>query len=346
MARSHGKLLCSIWEDDDFLALPAGAQRLYMLLISQRKTTMVGCLDLKPARWARLAPDTTIDDIRQAARQLHDARFIVLDEETDELVVRTLVRHDGVRATANSNLLKGFWSAWESIESPTLRRVVIAHIPDDVWEAKKYEPPVAALEMRRSDPPEPPVPTAGSNQERELVPTNGSDPRSEPRGRAPSTFHLPPSNVRSSSSAVTSTGAEPEPVDDDDRRASAPPSERVAAVAKLVGERDHAEAVADDVDIPEPRAHKRKCIRNRQRDAALADLVHRHLELTDREIADLVPPWFVGEAPPSARHLAAVPPPEPDPACPDCHGEGRFLVDATGQGTVQECDCKYRREAS
>ena len=105
MARQHAKLLAAIWSDADFLALPSSAQRLYMLLLSQPKLSIVGCLDYMPARWARLAPDTTPHDVEQAARLLHERHFVVIDSMTEELVIRTLVKHDGVRATANSNLL-------------------------------------------------------------------------------------------------------------------------------------------------------------------------------------------------------------------------------------------------
>jgi hypothetical protein len=287
MARSHAKLFCSIWEDEDFIALPGSAQRLYMLLISQRKTTMVGCLDLKPARWARLAPDTTIDDIRHAARQLAAARFIVLDEETDELVVRTLVRHDGIRAVANSKLLMGFWGQWEAIESPALRRVVIDNVPDDVWEAKRFTPPAAALEMRRSDPPEPPVPTDGSNRERELVPSNGSDHRTDP-ARAhvpPSAFRLPPSAL--SSSVVTETGDEPMPVDDDDRD---PLLGLVTATAVVLGDRDHRQALDDGVEVRNRRAHRDACIERWCADQRLADAAVANPDLRPDQLADVVDP--------------------------------------------------------
>lgn len=213
MARSHGQVLASVWEDPDWISMSAGAQRLYMLLLSQKKLSLAGCLVYTPARWARLAPDTTVDEVERAARELHDRRFIAVDDDTCELVIRTLVRHDGVRHTANRNLLLGLWSAWDAIESQSLRQVVIDNLPDEVWESVKVSPPAEAVEMRRSDQPKPPVPTAGSDRQSEPpVPTNGSNRGSEPRGRARSTSHLPPTNPLPST--VHSTG-DPATLDDE-----------------------------------------------------------------------------------------------------------------------------------
>lgn len=142
-----------------------------------------------------------------------------------------------------------------------------------------------------------------------------------------------------SSSATPEAGAPPEPVDDDDGRSAEPP-ERVAAVAEIVGRRDHEQALADGIEVPRPDAHLRKCIRNRQRDVALQRLVLLHAGRSDQEIADLVLPWHAGSGPPG-RHLASVPrsPLEPDPNCPYCEGTGVAVED--GRGEVG-CECRYR----
>jgi hypothetical protein len=341
MARSHAKLLAAIWSDPEFIAMPTDAQRLYMLLLSQPKMSIVGCIDFMPARWARLAPDTTAVDVERSAWVLHEHRFVVIDLATEELVIRTLVKHDGVRATANRNLLKGFWSAWEAIESAALQQAVTDQIPDDVWDAQKLPPPAAALEMRRSEPPEPPVPTAGSNQTDESVPTAGANHGSEPRGRAPSTFHLPPSTFpSSSSSAVTATGADPEAVDDDDDPEPADEralldarrlvgvthdEKRQIAAAALLGARDHEQALAAGV-VRAPAgsagaaSHRQRCIERRCGDVDLAQLVVDHPDWSPEQLADAVTAPAGGRG---ARHLAAVPlPPAPDPDCPWCEGSG------------------------
>lgn len=187
MARSHGVLFTSIWDDDDFIALPALAQRIYALLISQKKLTLIGLLDYLPSRWARLAPDTTIDDIDRGVTQLatSPSRFVIVDHDTDELLIRTLVKHDVVRTLTNSNIIKGLWRAWDSIESRQLRLEAVRAIPDQIWTSRLCQPHTDALQIRRSIQSEP------------TVQTGGSDQPSEPPERTsllppPSTLHPPP----------------------------------------------------------------------------------------------------------------------------------------------------------
>ena len=50
MARSEARVLVSIWSDPDWLALTSTAQRAYLLLLSQPKLSLAGCLDWMPQR--------------------------------------------------------------------------------------------------------------------------------------------------------------------------------------------------------------------------------------------------------------------------------------------------------
>lgn len=150
MARKFGAVSVSIWTDPDFLALPDNAQRLYMLLVTQRKLSTVGLISYMPARWARLAPNTTTADIEAVTEVLEQAGFVVVDRDTDELLVRTLVSHDERSLLANSNLVKGMWNAWEAIESRMLRQVSVDNIPEGFWEFDRAEPPTEAVEMHEN----------------------------------------------------------------------------------------------------------------------------------------------------------------------------------------------------
>ena len=51
MARSEARLSVEIWNDPDFLALSADAQRMYMFLISQSDLAHDGVLALRERRW-------------------------------------------------------------------------------------------------------------------------------------------------------------------------------------------------------------------------------------------------------------------------------------------------------
>jgi hypothetical protein len=96
MARGHGRILTSIWEDSDFLALTEDQQRLYLFLISQPNLNHAGLLDLTLRRWARKAAGLTVAELKERIDSLAKARFIVVDEDTEELLIRSFVRNDGV----------------------------------------------------------------------------------------------------------------------------------------------------------------------------------------------------------------------------------------------------------
>ena len=96
MARGHGRILTSIWEDADFLALDEREQRLYLFLISQPNLNHAGLLDLTLRRWARKARGLTSAELEKLLQALEAARFIVMDDDTEELLIRSFVRNDGV----------------------------------------------------------------------------------------------------------------------------------------------------------------------------------------------------------------------------------------------------------
>lgn len=96
MARGHGRILTPIWEDTDFLALNQEQQRLYLFLISQPNLNHAGLLPLTLRRWARKAAGLTAPELEQHLHALAKTRFIVMDHDTEELLIRSFVRNDGV----------------------------------------------------------------------------------------------------------------------------------------------------------------------------------------------------------------------------------------------------------
>lgn len=147
MARSHGKILSSVWRDDDWLKLSANAQRTYVLLLSQPKMSLCGTLDLAERRWGRMARDTSESDINAGLLELQNDGFIVADGITEELAVRSFVRHDLNTGRMNGNLAKGFWRAWLGLESDVLREVIVAEVPDDLWAKLEEHAPPEALDL-------------------------------------------------------------------------------------------------------------------------------------------------------------------------------------------------------
>ena len=96
MARKFAYLAVTIWEDPDFIALDESTQRMYLFLLSQRDLSQAGLLPLRVRRWARSIPDGTDAVVRERLDRLVSARFVVVDHETEELLIRTFVRNDGV----------------------------------------------------------------------------------------------------------------------------------------------------------------------------------------------------------------------------------------------------------
>lgn len=154
MARSHGKILCSIWQDPDFRTLSAASQRIYMVIVSQAKLNLAGLLDYFPERLARLARDTSIHDIEAAMDELQDRQYVLIDPDTNELLVRSFTRNDPIQM-ANSKLRKGLWSAWQAIESTALAEAAVHEMPDDLFDHPEVPP--RAAHIRRSGRIEPPT---------------------------------------------------------------------------------------------------------------------------------------------------------------------------------------------
>lgn len=145
MARKHGRIHTDAWRDEDWTRLTADAQRLYMLLLSQPKLSLCGTLDINVGRWSRMASDTTRESVEKALSELRDAWFVTVDDETEELAIRTFAKHDLAATRWNKNLAIGMWRAWEGIESELLRVSFVEGIPGELWTdwLAEHAPPMA-----------------------------------------------------------------------------------------------------------------------------------------------------------------------------------------------------------
>lgn len=122
MARSFGQIRVDIWRNEGFLDLSTDAQRLYLYLATQSKLSFAGVLSWRPRFAARAARNLTVKMVEEAAGELEAHAFIVLDDQTDELLVRSFIRHDDLMKSPN--LAKAMLSDWNAIDSDGLRAVV------------------------------------------------------------------------------------------------------------------------------------------------------------------------------------------------------------------------------
>lgn len=119
MAQDFAPLLRSIWSDDDFRALSSDAQYVYLLLLSHPDRNAAGVLPFTIRKWCRLSTDMKPARMRAAIDELDLAAFVVLDEDTEELLVRSYIR----RATVYKHIrmLMNALRECSEVESERLR---------------------------------------------------------------------------------------------------------------------------------------------------------------------------------------------------------------------------------
>lgn len=120
MARTYAKSYVSMWDaESDFLHITADAQWLYQALYSHPLLSPAGVLPFQPRKWARKARDMTPKRIGAAVELLTAERYLILDEDTEECLVRTFIRHD--QGWRTPNIRKSIETSISRIESERLR---------------------------------------------------------------------------------------------------------------------------------------------------------------------------------------------------------------------------------
>lgn len=126
MARDHARMQTARWAKEDWRDLRWEAQWAYDAIVSQQALTYVGVLDYRPGRLAVLADGATTRKVEQAVAQLEAARYVVIDRQTEELLIRTYVRHDGVLDRVNMG--KAVARAFAKVISLELRQAILAEL--------------------------------------------------------------------------------------------------------------------------------------------------------------------------------------------------------------------------
>lgn len=130
MARSYARLWTEMWVREDWRRLSVEAQHLYLVLLSSPTLSYCGMADWRPGRIASNAAGWTAEDVQRAGKELSDALFLVIDESTEEALIRTFVRHDGVMKEAR--VAVSMCNAYAAMSSSTLRGVVV-HELQRLW---------------------------------------------------------------------------------------------------------------------------------------------------------------------------------------------------------------------
>lgn len=126
MARNHARIFTRIWQDPDFRALTVDAQHAYLATVSSPALSYVGVMDYIPQRLAGLAVGHTLRRATAALTLLDQKRFIVVDHDTAEMCVRSLVRHD--RILERVNMGKATARAFGKVMSLPIREALIEEL--------------------------------------------------------------------------------------------------------------------------------------------------------------------------------------------------------------------------
>lgn len=139
--RNEARVFTSIWKDKAFTALSPSAQRMYLFLLSQSDLSFCGVISLRERRWARSAKGLTADQVQDDLKALAEPKpepfpegfdegswrpLVVIDEDTEELFVRSLIRNDGIWKIPN--LLKSAREAATLVESEEIRAALLEEL--------------------------------------------------------------------------------------------------------------------------------------------------------------------------------------------------------------------------
>jgi len=207
MARDHTRVNLDIWGDDDFRDLPVDAQNLYWTLWTSPDRTYCGAHEWRPGKLSQCAEDWTIPRLLAAAVILSERLFVLFDDITEECLIRSWIKHDGLWRTPNMAVTMA--NARAAMGSKMLRGVIVHEVKKLVkaepelngW---KRDEVVKMLSQRDVDPadiePYNPDPNGGINP--------GSNPPANPYGQNPvnPTDNPPPTTATASLTTATSTG--------------------------------------------------------------------------------------------------------------------------------------------
>ncbi|HEX7173503.1 MAG TPA: hypothetical protein VF365_12965 [Candidatus Limnocylindria bacterium] len=126
MARDHARLFTSIWADPDFRRLKAAEQHAYFTVLSDNALTHCGTGILTVKRWTGQSAGMTERAFRRSLDVLEEHRYLVNDWDTDEVLVRSLLRRDKVFRLPN--VAKSAYTTWKSLHSPRVRAEVLFEV--------------------------------------------------------------------------------------------------------------------------------------------------------------------------------------------------------------------------
>lgn len=149
MARSFAAVYTRIWADPEWRDLGVDAQHLYLLLLSQDNLNLAGVIPYQLRRWSNCAAGWDTDTVAKALDQLAQQRFVLVDEDTEEVLIRTMIRNDGAYRAPGS--LKAILTLAVGAQSSAIRSELAVELGKlDPLEGKTAEAGMAAIASARA----------------------------------------------------------------------------------------------------------------------------------------------------------------------------------------------------
>ena len=122
MARKFAQIHVAIWTDEDFKSLSPAEQHMYFVLLSQPRLNLCGVMDFIPSRLAMCVYEWTADDVERLVKSLEDKRYVVVDYDSRELLLRSFIRRDGLLKAKTITI--GAASDYAEVMSEKLRSTI------------------------------------------------------------------------------------------------------------------------------------------------------------------------------------------------------------------------------
>lgn len=126
MASEFTRMNRDIWSSDEFLDLSALAQHLYFVLWTHPNLSFCGSVEWHPGKLATRAADLTPELVIEAGIELAQSLFIVVDLGTEEVLVRSWIKHDGL--CRQPNMAVAMTKDRANLSSRGLRGVVVHEV--------------------------------------------------------------------------------------------------------------------------------------------------------------------------------------------------------------------------
>jgi hypothetical protein len=124
--RAFARIGTDIHDEPSYRDLTAEHQWAYELVLKRPDLSRCGVVAYTPRRWAKVAKGMTEKRLKSLYTGLSETRHVVLDEDTQELLARTYVRHDGL--LAQPNVVAAMVSDYQLIDSDTVRVAFLAEL--------------------------------------------------------------------------------------------------------------------------------------------------------------------------------------------------------------------------